>query len=61
MFMQTVPGLILCVFVPLGALIAYDLFKRKEYDKEKENEKQALLNELARLRLEKEKQNKDNN
>ena len=30
-----------------------------EYDKEKENEKQALLNELARLRLEKEKQNKD--
>ena len=59
MFMQTVPGLILCVFVPLGALIAYDLFRRKEYDKEKENEKQALLNELARLRLEKEKQNKD--
>ena len=59
MFMQTVPGLILCIFVPLIALAAYDLFRRKKYDKKQEEEKQALLNELGRLRLEKEKQNKD--
>lgn len=59
MFMQTVPGLILCIFVPMIALAAYDLFRRKKYDKKQEEEKQALLNELGRLRLEKEKQNKD--
>ena len=60
MFMQTVPGLILCVFVPLGALIVYDLFRRREYDKKQEDDKQALLAELALLRAQTARpQNKD--
>lgn len=59
MFMQTVPGLILCVFVPLGALIAYDMIRRRIYDLDQEDRKQALLDELAILKAEKEKQNKD--
>ena len=50
LFMQSVPGLILCIFVPLCAFIAYDLIRRKQYEKKKDEEREELLAELERLR-----------
>ncbi len=50
MFMQTVPGLIVCVVVPLVALIAYDIIRRKMYEKKHESDKDELLRELEELR-----------
>ncbi len=50
MFMQTTPGLIVCVIVPLVALVAYDLIRRKLYDKKHDDDKEELLRELEELR-----------
>jgi signal peptidase len=50
MFIQTVPGLISCIFVPLGALIIFDLFRRRIYDRKQEAYKHALLDEIEALR-----------
>ena len=55
LFMQTIPGLILCIFVPLGAFIGYDLFRRNQYEKQKDKDREALLAELEALRAEKNK------
>ena len=57
MFMQTVPGLIVCIFVPLCAFVGYDLFRRSQYDKKKEQDHAELLAELEALRAEKNKNN----
>ena len=60
MFMQTVPGLILCIFVPLAAFVVYDIIRRRKFDKKQDADKDALLAELEYLRAEKAKlQNKD--
>lgn len=60
MFMQTVPGLIICIFVPLIAFVAYDLIRRRQFDKSQKDDKDALLAELEYLRAEKAKmENKD--
>ena len=56
LFMQTVPGLITCILVPLGAFIGYDLIRRNKYEKEKDRDRQALLAELEALRAEKNKE-----
>ncbi len=50
LFMQTTPGLILCVLVPLIALIAYDFIRRKLYEKQHAEDKDELLRELEELR-----------
>ncbi len=50
MFMQTTPGFVLCVFVPLIALIVYDVIRRRMYDKKHEGDKEELLRELEELR-----------
>ena len=50
MFMQTVPGLILCIFLPLGVFIAYDLIRRRLYEKQYNDDRQRLLDELNALR-----------
>ena len=50
MFMQTTVGLIVCVVVPLLALIAYDVIRRKKYEKSKKQDTDALLKELEELR-----------
>lgn len=52
MFMQTVPGLILCIFVPLGIFILCDLRRRRLYEKQYDYETQALMAELSSLRSE---------
>ena len=50
LFMQTVPGLIISIFVPLCAFIVYDLIRRRQYEKKKDQEREALLAEIEALR-----------
>lgn len=50
MWLQTVPGLIVCVAVPIVLLVAYDLIMKKRYDKSKKKDTDALLAELEELR-----------
>ncbi len=57
LFMQTTTGFIVCVFVPLIALIGYDLIRRRMYEKTKGNDMAALMAELEALKAEKAAQN----
>lgn len=50
MWLQTTPGLIVCVAVPIVLLIAYDLIMKKRYDKGKKKDTDDLLKELEELR-----------
>jgi signal peptidase len=50
MFLQTTPGLVVCVALPMVLLIAYELIRRKKYEKSKEQDTKALLAELEALR-----------
>ncbi len=50
MFMQTTPGFILCVFVPLLLMVSYDIIRRKMFDKKHKDDKDELLRELEELR-----------
>lgn len=57
MFMQTIPGLIVCVVLPLAIFIIYDVIRRRKIDKSNKEETDALLaelEELKKLRAEKE-------
>lgn len=58
MFMQTTQGLIICVICPIILLVAYDVIRRRIYEKSREKDTDALMEELKALRAEKEKQNK---
>lgn len=53
LFMQSSTGLIVCVVVPLIALIGYDLIRRRLYEKSKGNDVAALMAELEALKAEK--------
>lgn len=50
MFLQSTPGLIVCIVLPLGLLIGYDVLRRRKYDKAKQQDTDALLAELEALR-----------
>ena len=50
MFLQTMPGLIVCVACPLLLLVGYDVLRRKKFDKAKQADTDALLAELEQLR-----------
>lgn len=50
MFMQTTPGLIICVVCPIVLLVGYDMLRRRKYDKAKQQDTDALLAELEALR-----------
>ena len=54
MFMQTTQGLIICVICPIILLVAYDVIRRRAYEKSKKKDTDALLAELEALRAEKE-------
>lgn len=59
LFMQTTPGLILCVVCPILLLVGYDMLRRKLYEKSSKKDTDALLaelEELRRLKAEKEQQ-----
>ncbi|MBQ3100746.1 MAG: signal peptidase I [Clostridia bacterium] len=53
MFMQSTAGLIICVVLPIILLVAYDLIRRRIYEKNKQSDNDALLAELEALRAEK--------
>ena len=55
MFMQTTKGLIICVICPIILLVAYDIIRRRMYEKEKKKDTDALMEELNTLRAEKAK------
>lgn len=59
MFMQTTQGLILCVICPIILLVAYDVIRRRVYEKAKKKDTDALMAELEALRAEKEKKEKE--
>ena len=50
LFMQTTPGLIVCVILPMIALVAYDMIRRRMYEKANKSDTDALLKELEELR-----------
>ena len=50
MFMQTTPGLIICVVCPIVLLVGYDMLRRRKYDKAKQQDTDALMAELEALR-----------
>ncbi len=52
LFMQTIPGLIICIFVPLVLFVIYDTIRRKRIDKNAKEEAAELLAELDRLKKE---------
>ena len=56
MFMQTTAGLIVCVVVPLVLLIAWDIIRRKRYEKRNQQDTDALLAELEELKASKEQE-----
>ena len=50
MFLQSTPGLIVCIGVPLVLLVGVELLRRKRYDKARNDDTEALLKELEELR-----------
>ena len=50
MFMQSTAGLIVCIGVPLAALVAYELLRYKKANKQKQGDVDALMAELAALK-----------
>ena len=50
MFMQTTQGLVLCVVCPIILLIAYDVLRRRSFDKKSRAEADALRAELEALK-----------
>ena len=62
LFMQTTPGLILCVVCPMLLLVGYDMIRRRMYEKSSKQDTEALLRELEELRrLKAEKENQAQN
>ena len=57
MFIQTTQGLIICVICPIILLLAYDIIRRRLYEKSRKKDTDALMAELEELRAEKEKKN----
>ena len=58
MFMQTTPGLIVCVVLPLCLILGYDFVRRSKYEKTQKQDTEALLAELERLRAQQKEDNK---
>ena len=50
LFMQTVPGIIVCVVVPFLLLVGYDFWRRRAYDKKEARHADELQAELDALR-----------
>ena len=50
LFMQTVPGLLICVVVPIVLLVGYDMIRRKKYEKSRATNVDSLMAELEALK-----------
>ncbi len=53
MFMQSTPGLLICVVVPLVLLIGWDILRRRRYERLNKQDTDALLAELNELKAQK--------
>lgn len=59
-FLQTTPGLIVCIVLPIVLFVAYELIRRRKFDKAKQEDTEQLLSELEELRrLKAEKEQKE--
>ena len=62
LFMQTTPGLIVCVVCPIVLLVGYDMVRRRIYEKSSKQDTDQLMKELEELRRQKaERENAENN
>lgn len=59
MFLQTTPGLIVCVALPIVLLVTYDVIRRRRYEKTAKSDADALMAELEALRKAQNAQNGD--
>ena len=50
LFMQTTPGLIVCVVLPILLLVGYDMIRRRMYEKANQKDTDQLMQELEELR-----------
>lgn len=50
LFMQTAPGLVVCVILPTLLLVGYDMIRRRMYEKANQKDTEELLRELEELR-----------
>ena len=50
MFMQSTLGLVVCIFVPIAAFVAYEIVRRKKHDSAKQQDIDALKAELEALK-----------
>ena len=50
LFMQTTPGLIVCVVCPILLLVGYDMIRRRLYEKNHQQDTDELMTELEELR-----------
>lgn len=50
LFMQTTPGLIVCVVCPILLLVGYDMIRRRLYEKNHQQDTDELMAELEELR-----------
>ena len=55
LFMQTLPGLLICVVVPILLFVGYDILRRRKHDKANQSDVDALKAELEALKAEKAK------
>ena len=60
LFMQSTWGLIVCIFVPLAAFVAYEVLRRRKQDTKQQSDIDALMAELAALKAAQQPENKDN-
>lgn len=56
MFLSTTSGMIVCIAIPLVLFVGYDAISRRKYNKKIVDDREALLEELERLKAEKNKQ-----
>jgi len=50
MFLQTTPGLIICIAVPIALMVGYDLIRKRIADNGKKKDTDALLKEIEELK-----------
>ncbi len=59
MFMQSTPGLLVCVALPIVLLLGYDFIRRRKYESRQQADTAALLKELQALREQQNNADKD--
>lgn len=52
LFMQTIPGVIVCVVLPLALFVIYDVIRRRRIESKNRQEADALMAELEQLKQE---------